>query len=193
MRYYRFTNSTPSKLGKEPLPDGQVKAFRLISEDKLYAFVGRTSVKYIPINETVELELGNDREVLVKPTLMNWEKTDVQFDNHGNVKGWTIKETWEVELQNSKEIDVVLDMRRNFAGDWSIDHQGRLREGGCHQGEVPGPAQTAREAEVHLRSDHPPWHQCDEVDSESRTFLLAVGALLCLAVSCLWPTPASMW
>ncbi len=73
-----------------------------------------------PSTRRVELELGNDREVLVKPTLMNWEKTDVQFDNDGNVKGWTIKETWEVEVQNSKEIDVVLDLRRNFAGDWSI-------------------------------------------------------------------------
>ncbi len=29
MRYYRFTNSVPSKLGKEPLPDGTVKAFRV--------------------------------------------------------------------------------------------------------------------------------------------------------------------
>jgi hypothetical protein len=120
MRYYRFTNSEPSKLGKEPLPDGEVKAFRLVTDDNLYAFVGRTSVKYIPVNETVEMELGNDREVLVKPTLVNWEKTNLQFDGNGNVKGWTVKETWQVEVQNSKEIDVVLDVRRNFNGDWSL-------------------------------------------------------------------------
>jgi hypothetical protein len=120
MRYYRFTNSEPSKLGKEPLPDGSVMAFRLASDDKLYAFVGRTAVKYIPVNETVEMELGNDREVLVKPSLMNWEKTNLQFDQNGNVKGWTIKETWKVEVQNSKEIDVVLDIRRNFGGDWTL-------------------------------------------------------------------------
>jgi hypothetical protein len=120
MRYYRFTNSEPSKLGKEPLPDGDVKAFRLVSDDNLYSFVGRTAVKYIPINESVEMELGNDREVLVKPVLMNWVKTDVQFDNNGNVKGWTTKESWEVEVQNSKDIDVVLDIRRNFAGDWTL-------------------------------------------------------------------------
>jgi hypothetical protein len=82
--------------------------------------VGNTSVKYIPINETVELELGNDREVLVKPTLMNWVKTDIAMDNNGNVKGWTTKETWEFELQNSKDIDVVLDLRRNFKGDWDL-------------------------------------------------------------------------
>ena len=120
MRYYRFTNSVPSHLGQEPLPDGAVMAFRLATDDKLYAFVGRTSVKYIPIKETVELELGNDLEVLVKPALTNWVKTDLAFDQAGNVKGWTTKETWEVEVQNSKDIDIVLDIRRNFAGDWSL-------------------------------------------------------------------------
>jgi hypothetical protein len=120
MRYYRFTNAVPSKLGKEPLPDGSVTAFRLATEDKLYAFVGRTSVKYIPIQETVEMELGKDQEVMVKPTLMNWVKTDLQFDAQGNVKGSTTKETWEIEVQNSKDIDIVLDIRRNFRGDWSL-------------------------------------------------------------------------
>jgi hypothetical protein len=120
MRYYQFTNSVANMLGKEPLPNGDVKAFRFVSDDKLYAFVGRTAVKYIPINEFVELELGNDLEVMVKPALMDWQKTDVQFDNNGNVKGWTTKETWELEVQNSKDIPVVLDIRRNFAGDWTL-------------------------------------------------------------------------
>ena len=95
-------------------------AFRTVADDKLYSFVGRPSVKYIPIAETVELELGNDAEVLVKPVLMNWEKSDLAFDQNGNVKGWTTRETWKFEVQNSKEIDVVLDIRRNFAGDWGM-------------------------------------------------------------------------
>ena len=120
MRYYRFTNSEPSKFGKEPLPDGEVKAFRLVTDDNLFAFVGRTAVKYIPVNETVEMELGNDLEVLVKPTLVNWDKTNLQFDGNGDVKGWTVKETWQIDVQNSKDIDVMLDVRRNFAGDWSL-------------------------------------------------------------------------
>ena len=119
-RYYRFTNSVPAKLGAEPLPDGAVKAFRLVSDDQLYAFVGSTAVKYVPVNEVVELDLGNDREVLVKPNLFEWQKTDLQFDRRGNVVGWTIRETWQVEMQNSKSIDIVLDVRRNFSGDWSM-------------------------------------------------------------------------
>jgi hypothetical protein len=120
MRYYKFTNSVPSKLGTEPLPDGSVKAFRFVTADKLYSFVGRTAVKYIPVNEAVEMELGADLEVLVKPKLMNWMKTDLQFDQNGNVKGWTIKETWQMEFQNTKDIDVMVDVRRNFNGDWTL-------------------------------------------------------------------------
>jgi hypothetical protein len=120
MRYYRFTNSVTRKLGQEPLPDGAVHAFRLATEDNLYAFVGRTRVKYIPVNETVELELGANQEVLVKPTLMNWDKSALSYDEHGDVKGWTIRENWQVEGQNSKAIPVMLDIRRNFTGDWSL-------------------------------------------------------------------------
>ena len=117
---YRFKNDKESKLGNDPLPDGDVKAFRFVTTDKLYSFVGRTNVKYIPVNEQVELKLGNDLEVMVKPTLMNWEKTDVRVDTDGNVAGWTIKETWQIEARNSKEIEMMLDIRRNFTGDWSL-------------------------------------------------------------------------
>ena len=97
-----------------------MKAFRVVSPDNLYAFVGRTNVKYIPIGEQVEMELGTDREVLVRPMLMDWQKLDIGFDQWGGVTGWTIKETWQFELQNSKDIEVVLDIRRNFAGDWEL-------------------------------------------------------------------------
>lgn len=120
MRFYRFKNDKESKLGNEPLPDGGVMAFRFVTPDNLLGFVGRTNVKYIPIGEQVEMELGNDREVMVKPTLMDWQKLDIRFDQWGNVVGWTIKETWRFELQNSKDIDVMLDIRRNFAGDWDL-------------------------------------------------------------------------
>ena len=120
MRYYRFTNSPAAHLGKEPLPDGAVQAFRVAGEDRSYAYVGRTAVKYIPIDEQVDLELGADLEVQVKPTLMNWEKLDLRFDNEGNLSGWTTRETWQFEVRNSKDIAAVVDIRRNFPGDWSI-------------------------------------------------------------------------
>jgi hypothetical protein len=120
MRYYRLKNDQASHLGDQPLPDGQVKAFRVASADGLYSFVGQTGVKYIPVNETVELELGADPEVLVKPVLTDWRKDNLKFDNNGNIVGWTETQNWRVESQNSKEIDVTLDIRRNLPGDWSL-------------------------------------------------------------------------
>ena len=120
VRFYKFKNDKDSKLGNEPLPDGDVKAFRFVTPDRLYAFVGATNVKYIPVGEEVELNLGNDREVMVKPKLMEWQKVDLRFNQHGDVDGWTTKETWQIEIQNSKEIPVTLDIRRSFAGDWEL-------------------------------------------------------------------------
>jgi hypothetical protein len=123
MRFYRFTNSVPSKLGKEPLPDGAVQAFRVTGKDDSLDYVGGTSVKYIPVNEHVELDLGPDCEVQVRPVLMNWVKKDLAFDSDGRVKGWTTVETWEVEVQNCREIPVTVDVRRNQPGDWSLETQ----------------------------------------------------------------------
>jgi hypothetical protein len=120
-RFYRFTNSTPSKLGNEPLPDGSVYALKFAPKDDLYSFVGKSSVKYIPVNEAVELDLGRDQEVTVKPKLLNWEKKDLSFDGDGNVKGWSITESWQVEVQNSKDIEALVDIRRSFSGDWTIE------------------------------------------------------------------------
>ena len=120
MRFYKFKNDEDSKLGKEPLPDGAVMAFRTVTDDQLYNFVGRTNVKYIPIDEEVEMQLGHDPEVRIAPKLMDWRKVDIRFDRFGNVTGWTTQEDWEFELQNSKSIPVTLDIRRNFAGDWEV-------------------------------------------------------------------------
>jgi hypothetical protein len=121
MRFYRFTNSEPARLGKEPLPDGAVKAFRVTTDDQLYAFIGRAAVKYIPINEQVDMELGNDLEVLVQPAMTNWARLEMKFDNRGDVAGSTEKQWWQIEMQNSKDIPVVIDVRRNFSGDWDME------------------------------------------------------------------------
>ena len=133
IRFYKFKNDKPSNLGAEPLPDGAVKTFRAVTADKLWTFVGATNVKYIPIGEAVELELGEDRDVKVQPTLMGWQKLDIRFDEWGNVAGWTIKETWQFEVQNSKDIDVELDIRRNFEGDWSMDSATKFAKLDAHK------------------------------------------------------------
>ena len=53
--------------------------------------------------------------------MTNWAKLDVSFDNRRNVSGWTEKQWWKIDVQNSKDIPVLVDVRRNFSGDWEID------------------------------------------------------------------------
>ena len=118
IRHYQFGNDPANQLGAAPLPDGEVRAFRVRSQDRLYSFQGSAPVKYIPVNEKAELELGDDPEIQVRPNLLNWQKTDLRFDQQGNVVGTTVKESWNLDIQNSKEIDVTVDIRRNFSGDW---------------------------------------------------------------------------
>jgi hypothetical protein len=146
-RFYRFTNSTPSKLGNEPLPDGSVYALKLAPKDDLYSFVGKSSVKYIPVNEAVELDLGRDQEVTVKPRLLNWEKKDLSFDGNGNVKGWSITESWQIEVQNSKDIEALVDIRRSFSGDWTIETKSKYERVDANKVKFLRPLQ-AREKET---------------------------------------------
>ena len=47
--------------------------------------------------------------------------------------GWTIKETWQFAVQNSKDIDVVLDIRRNFEGDWEIKNVANFEKVDAHK------------------------------------------------------------
>jgi hypothetical protein len=60
--------------------------------------------------------------------MTNWARIDLRFDNRRNVSGSTVKQWWQIELQNSKEIPVVIDVRRNFSGDWEIESPAKFEK-----------------------------------------------------------------
>jgi len=63
VRMYLLTNDKASKLGTTPLPDGMVRVFRENGRDGL-SFLAAQSVKYIPIGDKIELNLGADPNVI---------------------------------------------------------------------------------------------------------------------------------
>ena len=63
VRMYLLTNNKESKLGTSPLPDGVVRVFRDNGRDGL-SYLTQQSVKYIPIGDKIELNLGPDPEVI---------------------------------------------------------------------------------------------------------------------------------
>ena len=59
VRMYLLTNDEESKLGTSPLPDGVVRVFRSNGKDGL-SYLTQQSIKYIPIGDKIELNLGPD-------------------------------------------------------------------------------------------------------------------------------------
>jgi hypothetical protein len=72
------------------------------------------NVKYIPVNEEVELNLGPARLVEVKPILMDYEAENHTFDNQGNVSGWDEVRTWRIEIANTRSLPVDVEVTRGF-------------------------------------------------------------------------------
>ncbi len=77
VRMYLLTNDKDSKLGTTPLPDGTVRVFRQNGRDGL-SFLVAQPVKYIPIGDKIELNLGPDPEVIFELIkLRTWRDTDL--------------------------------------------------------------------------------------------------------------------
>jgi hypothetical protein len=119
-RFYKITNDKKSKLGKEPLPDGALYVYRFLDPQLHYAFVGKSNTKYIPVDEEAEFDLGFDPDVRVAPKMMAYKKTNIEFDDKGNIKGHDEEQGMEILVENSKKRPVEIEIRLNLDGDWDI-------------------------------------------------------------------------
>jgi len=69
VRMFLLVNNEESNLGTTPLPNGIVRLYRDNGRDGL-AFLAQQNIKYVPIGDDIELNLGPDPEVIhewVKP------------------------------------------------------------------------------------------------------------------------------
>jgi hypothetical protein len=114
IRFLSFANDEDHNLGETPIPNGNVKIYGQADEQGLLSYVGGTSVKYIPVDEEVELNLGPARLVKVEPTLMTFKTTSYKFDNRGNIAGWDEIRTWSVEVTNTRMLPIDIEITRGF-------------------------------------------------------------------------------
>jgi hypothetical protein len=134
VRMYLLANDKDSKLGTTPLPDGTFRLFRQNGRDGLSFLIGQ-SIKYIPIGDKIELNLGPDAEVifdLVK--LRAWrdaiwmqvrganvfERVDqpgVKIEVHSTVAGWDEHTLFCQRVRNYTKKAIDVEIRRTFPGD----------------------------------------------------------------------------
>jgi hypothetical protein len=134
VRMYLLTNDKESKLGTTPLPDGTVRVFRDNGRDGL-SYLTQQQIKYVPIGDKIELNLGPDPEVVFELIKLKVFRTDLWLQIHGRTElrkiggdgevmkvenatlvGWADHEIYTQRIRNytSKEIDV--EIRRAFPG-----------------------------------------------------------------------------
>ncbi|MHC4495635.1 MAG: hypothetical protein ACYSYM_07420, partial [Planctomycetota bacterium] len=76
--------------------------------------VGGANIKYIPVDEEVELNLGPARLVEVEPKLMEFKTDNYVFDRRGNVSGWDEIRTWKMEITNTRTLPIEIEITRGF-------------------------------------------------------------------------------
>jgi hypothetical protein len=133
VRMVLLTNDEASKLGTTPLPDGMVRVFRDNGRDGL-SFLVAQSIKYVPIGDKIELNLGPDPEVtfeLVKlrawrdelwlkingtQTFKQVKDGKLEIDVKSSVAGWDDHAVLAQRVRNDTAKPIDLEIRRPFGG-----------------------------------------------------------------------------
>ena len=128
-----LTNDKESKLGTTPLPDGIVRVFRDNGRDGL-SFLVAQPIKYVPIGDKIELNLGVDPEVvfdLVK--LRFWrdnlwmligghdvyrrvDQPGIQIEVNSSVAGWDDHSVYTQRVRNYTAKPIEVEVRRDLSG-----------------------------------------------------------------------------
>jgi len=114
IRFVSFANDTEHELGETPIPNGMVRIYGRADAQGHLSYAGGTDVKYVPVGEEVELNLGPARLVKVEPVLMEMRTENYVFDNDRDVTGWDEVRTWKVEITNARTLPVEIEVTRGF-------------------------------------------------------------------------------
>jgi hypothetical protein len=133
VRMYLLTNDKDSKLGTTPLPDGAMRLFRDNGRGGL-SYLTAQSLKYIPIGDKIELNLGVDPSVIFELVKLRsgrdniWMQLNgvdvfrqvgqpgVVIDVNSSVAGWDDHELFTQCIRNYTAKPIEVEIRRAFPG-----------------------------------------------------------------------------
>ena len=133
VRMFLLRNDEESGLGTTPLPDGVVRLFRRTGRDGL-SFLVSQSMKYVPIGDKIELNLGQDPRVIFELIkLKSWrdniwmrvhganvfKRVDdgkVNIDVRSSVAGWDDHDLYTQRIRNYSDKPIDVEIRRSYNG-----------------------------------------------------------------------------
>jgi hypothetical protein len=119
VRFFILANDDEHKMGESPLPDGVIRVFRDNGKGGL-GFYTAQSVKYIPIKEKVELNVGTDDQIVYERVVLDVERKNFLFDERQRIPpviGWDETRKWQEEIRNYRRKPIRLEIRHVLPGD----------------------------------------------------------------------------
>jgi hypothetical protein len=133
VRMYLLTNDEKSQLGTAPLPDGIVRVFRDNGREGL-SYLTQQQIKYIPIGDKIELNLGVDPEVIFELIKLRSFRDELWLQVRGvrelrkvggdgilkeeiaAIVGWDDHEVYSQRIRNYTSKEIEVEIRRSFPG-----------------------------------------------------------------------------
>lgn len=122
IRFVSFKNDEEHNLGETPIPNGSMKIYAKTNDAGNLSFTGSTNIKYIPVNEKIELNLGNARGVIVQPKIMNTITRNYTYDKDRNIAGYDKLTTYKLDIRNTRKLAIKVEIKRHFTTKaWEIE------------------------------------------------------------------------
>lgn len=133
VRMYLLANDEESNLGTTPLPDGVVRVFRDNGRDGL-SYLAQQTIKYVPIGDKIELNLGVDPEVVFELVKTRAAREKIWTQIHGTDKfklvgddarreeenatvvGWNDRLSYQQRIRNYTARPINVEIRRPYEG-----------------------------------------------------------------------------
>jgi len=132
VRLFLLRNDEASNLGSTPLPDGMLRLYRQNGGDGL-SFVTQQSLRYVPIGQEIELNLGVDPEVVHERIRVRSFRDEFWYHRGGvnvfynpqqghriqiddTVVGWDDHQQWIERIRNYRDKPIALEFRHRFEG-----------------------------------------------------------------------------
>jgi hypothetical protein len=120
VRLYLLKNDLASKLGTTPLPDGIVRVFRDNGRDGL-SYLTQQAIKYVPIGDKIEINLGRDPEVIHELIKLRTFRTDLILQINGTSEFRKIGGDGAFKEENATLVgwddhEILTERFRNYSG-----------------------------------------------------------------------------
>lgn len=134
VRLYLLRNDAASQLGITPLPDGMLRVFRANDRNGL-SYLATQSLKYVPIGDRIELNLGADPAVIFELAKQKVYRDNLWFQIKGGnlyrklgeegarleldsqIAGWDEHVVYRQKIRNYSLKPITVQIRREYPGD----------------------------------------------------------------------------